>query len=78
MIEKLLLLKDFSSSTSLPNLNVSSKPLPLADLQLKAIDRWNQSDLSYFDPHFDTKVNGEGKVVLVGKDVYYRNVVLFV
>ncbi len=38
---------------------------------------WNQADNSYFDPHFDDKANGAGKVVLVGKDVYYRHVVLF-
>lgn len=78
MIEKSLLFGDFSSSTSPPDLNVSSKALPLADLQSKATDRQNQSDLGYFDYHLDTKVHGEGKVVLVEKNVYYRNVILFV
>ena len=47
------------------------------DLQSRATDRWNQSDLGYFDPHLDN-AHGEGEIVLVGKDVYYRNVVLFV
>lgn len=41
-------------------------------------ERWNQANLDYFDPHLDTKAHGVGEVVLVGKNVYYRNVVLFV
>lgn len=77
MIEKSLLLRDSVSSTPLPNLNASSKALPPTDLQLKTTDRWNQADLGYFDPHLN-RAHGEGKIVLVGKDVYYRNVVLFV
>lgn len=40
-------------------------------------ERWNQAELGYFNPHLN-KAHGEGEVVLVGKDVYYRNVVLFV
>ena len=78
MIEKSLLLREFSSSTSPPDPNASSKALPPVDLQSKATNRCNQSDLGYFNPHLDTKAHSEGKVVSVGKDVYYRNVVLFV
>lgn len=40
-------------------------------------DRWNPSDLRYFDPHLD-KSYGEGEIVTVGKDIYYRNVILFI
>ena len=39
-------------------------------------DRWNPSDLGYFDPHLD-KSYGEGEIVTVGKDTYFRNVILF-
>lgn len=78
MIKKLLLLRDSLSSTSLPNSNTSSKALPPTDLQSKATNRWNQSTFGYFDLHLDTKAHGKGKVVLVGKNVYYKNVVLFV
>ena len=77
MIEKSLFLKDSASSTPPPDPNASSKALPPTDLQSRATDRWNQSDLGYFDPHLD-KAHGEGEIVSVGKNVYYRNVVLFV
>ena len=77
MIEKSLFLKDSTSSTPPLDPNASSKAFPPTDLQSKATDRWNQSDLGYFDPHLD-KAHGEGEIVSVGKDVYYRNVVLFV
>ncbi len=33
--------------------------------------------MGYFDPHLD-RAHGEGEIVSVGKDVYYRNVILFV
>ncbi len=77
MIEKSLLLKDSASSTSPPDLNASSKLSPLADLPSKSTERWNQADLGYFDPHLD-RAHGEGEIVSLGKDMYYRNVVLFV
>ena len=49
-----------------------------ADLTPKTSqERWNQAELGYFDPHLD-KAHGEGEIVSVGKDVYYKNVVLFV
>ena len=77
MIEKSLLFRNSTFSTPLPNPNTSSKILSLTNLQSKATDRWNQLDLAYFDLHLD-RVYGEGKIVSVGKDIYYRNVVLFV
>ena len=39
--------------------------------------KWNAAELGYFDPHLD-KSYGEGEIVTVGKDVYYRSVILFV
>lgn len=77
MIEKTLLLRESGSSTPSPDPKVSSKLSPPADLLSKSIERWNQADLGYFDPHFD-KTYGKGKEVFVSKNVYYRNVILFV
>lgn len=51
-------------------IKTTSTPKPLAE-------RWNQANLGYFNPLLD-KVHGEYKIVWVGKDIYYRNVVLFV
>lgn len=78
IIEKLLLLRDSFSSISPLNSNAFSKALPLADLQSKAINRWNQSNLDYFDFYLDTKAHSESKVILVKKNIYYRNMVFFV
>lgn len=77
MIKNSLLLKDSTSSTPPSDPNASSKAFLPTDLQSKPTDRWNQSDFGYFDPHLD-KAHGEGKIVSVGKDIYYKNVVLFV
>lgn len=77
MIEKALLLRESGSSTPLPDPKAFSKLFPPADLPSKSTKKWNQADLGYFDPHLD-KVHGEGEIVFVDKDVYYRNVVLFV
>ncbi len=41
------------------------------------MERWNQADLGYFDSHLD-RAHGKGEIVSVGKDVYYRNIVLFI
>ena len=38
---------------------------------------WQLADLGYFNPMLD-KSYGEGEVVTVGKDVYYRSVILFI
>lgn len=78
MIEKSLLLRKSPSMTPLLDPNVSLKSYPTTDLLPKnTTERWNQAALSYFDPHFN-KAYGKSEIVLVGKDVYYKNVVLFV
>lgn len=78
IIAKSLLLKEFLSAVPPPNLVATPKVHPSADSLPKTIrERWNQADLVYFDPHLD-RVHEEGEIVSVGKDVYYRNIVLFV
>lgn len=78
MIEKSLLLRDSSSSTPPPDPDAAPKAHSTTNSLPKAlIERWNQADLDYINPHLD-RAHGEGEIVLVGKDVYYRNVVLFV
>lgn len=41
------------------------------------IERWNQAALGYFDLQLD-KAYEEVEIILVEKNVYYKNVVLFV
>ena len=60
-----------------PPSSLHSEPFVLSSEQPTRLERWNQADLGYFDPHLDDKAHGAGEVVSVGKDVYYRNVVLF-
>lgn len=40
-------------------------------------NKWNASEIGFFDPHLD-KSYGEGEVVTVGRDLYYRSVILFI
>ena len=78
MIEKSLLLRESPSATPPSDPDATPKSLPAGDsLPKTSIERWNQADLGYFDPYLD-RAYGEGEIVSVGKDVYYRNVVLFV
>ncbi len=78
MIEKSLLLRDSPSATLPPDPDAPLKAHPGADpLPKSTIERWNQANLGYFDLHLD-RAYGEGEIVSVGKDVYYRNIVLFV
>ena len=77
MIEKSLFLRDSPSTTPLPDPDASAKMSTPLDNPTKTAERWNQADLSYFDLHLD-KAHGEGEIVSVGKDIYYRNVVFFV
>lgn len=74
-------LMDLSLATS-PKPKPSQYQLPsLGPNQVEQqpqMERWNHADLGYFDPYLDEKVHGPGDVVSVVKDVYYRNVVLFV
>lgn len=64
----------------------SSSPISPSDTALKSSlqvetpsknKRWNQAKLEYFDPHLN-RTHKDREVVLVGKEVYYKNVVLFV
>lgn len=77
MIEKTLLLRESGFSTPFSNSNASSKGFLPADLSSKVIKKWNQIDLAYFNPHLD-RAYRKGKVVSIDKDVYYKNVVLFI
>ena len=78
IIKKSLLLRDSPSATPPPDPDAAPKSHPDANSIPKArTERLNQADLEYFDPHLD-RANGEGEIVSVGKDVYYKNVVLFV
>lgn len=77
MIGKFLLLKESPSTTPPLDLNFSLKAHPIADfLPKNTTKKSNQADLSYFDPHLD-RAYKEGEIVLVGKNIYYRNVILF-
>ena len=78
IIKKSLLLRGSPSTTPPPNPDTTLKAHPSANsLSKTTTERWNQADLDYFDPHLD-RAHSEGEIVLVGKDVYYKNVVLFV
>ena len=77
MIKKALLFRESGSSTPPTDPNKSSKHSTPVDLPLKSTERWNQVDLGYFNLYFD-KVHRKSEVIFVGKDVYYKNVVLFV
>lgn len=77
MIKKSLLFGKFGSSTPSPNPNIISKAFFSTDLLSNTIKRWNQADFRYFDPYLD-KIYGKNEVILVGKDIYYQNIILFV
>ncbi len=78
MIEKSLLVKESPSVTTPPDHDATPKAHPNNDSLPKTTTKcWNQADLGYFDPHLN-KAYREDEIVLVGKDVYYRNVVIFV
>lgn len=78
MIKKSLLLKDCPSVTPFPDPDAAPKSHPGANSIPKAItERWNQADLGYINPHL-YRAHGGGEIVSIGKDIYYKNVVLFV
>lgn len=78
MIKKFLLIRESPSATLILNHNATPKTHFGNDLLPKTtIKRWNQTDLGYFNSHLNNAY-GEGEIVLVGKNVYYRNVMLFV
>ena len=65
------------SSTPTPNIKAFAKALtPTEDAIKASSERCIQAQLGYFNPYLD-KVNGKGKVMLIRKNVYYRNMVLF-
>lgn len=76
IIKKSLLLRESSFATPPPDLNTTLKAHPVNDT-LPKTEWWNQANLGYFNPHFD-RVYKEGEIVLVGKDVYYKNIILFI
>lgn len=70
MIEKASFLKVSPSATPTPNLMLYIKALLTGNSLPKiTIEKWNQADLNYFDPHFD-KAYGEGEIVSIGKNIY--------
>lgn len=77
IIEKSLFLKKSGFSTPPPDSNTYSKVSLLADLSLKAPKKCNSANLGYFDSHFN-KVYDKGEMILVSKDIYYWNIMLFV
>lgn len=78
MIKKSLLLRNFFSSTLFSDPDAAFKAhLATNSLPKASMERWNQANLGYFDPHLD-RAYGKGEIVLIGKNVYHKNVVLFV
>lgn len=74
MIEKSFLLRNFSLTIPPPDSDASAKVSTVLDNSTKMTKRWNEATLGYFDSHLD-KAHRKGEIVLVGKDIYYRNVV---
>lgn len=77
IIEKSLLLKKSTSSPSAPSSNAFSKAFLPADLPSETTKRWNQAIFGYFDFYLD-KTHGKSEIVLVRKNGYYKNVVIFI
>lgn len=78
MIEKSLLLREFSFATTLFGPNTTPKIDLGAQFPSKTIiEKRNQANLCYFDPYLD-KAYEKDEIVLVGKNMYYKNIVLFI
>lgn len=74
MIKKSLFLRQFAFATFFSNLDATFKIY----LGIKTMTkRCNQADLDYFDSHFN-RAHGKDEIVLIGKYIYYRNIVLFI
>lgn len=76
-IEKSLLLKEFYFAT--PPFDPDPSPiihLGTNTLPKTTIGKCNQADLDYLDLHLN-RVYEKDEIVLVGRHVYYSNVVLF-
>lgn len=82
MFESFMVLNRSSSpkpkSLQPPSSLLHFEPFIFPSEQLTRVKRWNQADLGYFDPHLNKKAYGPGEIISVGKDIYYRNVILFV
>ena len=78
IIKKSLLLRESPSATPPPNPDATPKALLGGDPLSKAsTERWNQADLGYFNLYLNT-AHGKNEIVLLGKNVYYKNVVFFI
>lgn len=78
LIEKSLLLRNSSFAIFSLNLDTTAKVFPSTDIHLKTLTkRWNQTNLGYFTFHLD-KAHGKGKIVSIRKNLYYKNIVLFI
>lgn len=75
MIKKSLLLRP--STTLFPNSDVFNKAFLSVNLLPRTTERWNQANFGYFNLYLN-KAHSESKIVLVRKEVYYRDIVLFV
>ena len=62
-------------SSNLTNpINLSTMPTAVPALQST---HWKADEIGLFDPHLH-KSHGDGEIITVGKDVYYRSVMLFI
>lgn len=55
-----------------------SEPFVFSSKQPTQVKCWNQADLGHFKPHLKEKAYDSDEVVSVGKNVYYRNAILFI
>ena len=60
----------------LPGLSGQSSTPGEASASSSISERWNPSDLDYFNSYLD-KLYNKGKIVIVEKDIYFRSVILF-
>lgn len=83
MFQKTLLSKEFrplfSDIQNLNNLAINPKVISFLDLAFKDLQkRQNQVNFGYFSFYLNTKVHNVNEIVLVRKNVYYRNILFFV
>lgn len=78
IIKNSLLLRDFLSAIFFLDPDAVPKPHSAINFLPKAlIKRWNQVNSSYFDLHLN-RAYDKNEMVLVGKNIYYKNVIFFV
>lgn len=78
MIKKSLLLKDSLAITSFFNPDAAFKPhFAINSLPEILTKRCNQANLGHFDLYLN-KAYGKSEIVLVEKNIYYRNIIFFV